>query len=116
MTDALTISDLAVAYRSDGRDRSVLRGVSFRIGSGEAYGLVGESGCGKSTVALTAVRYLPRAGRVTSGSIAINGEDVVTLPRDRLRQLRAETVSMVYQDPGKALNPTLRIGSQMGEL
>jgi len=116
MTDALAIKDLTVAYRSGGRDRTVLRGVTLTIGAGEAYGLVGESGCGKSTVALTAVRYLPRQGRVTGGSIAINGEDVVSLPADRLRALRADTVSMVYQDPGKALNPTLRIGRQIEEI
>src|SRR5262245_9211761 len=115
MTDALAISDLTVAYRSGGRDRTVLRGVSLRIGSGEAYGLVGESGCGKSTVALAAVRYLPRAGRIEKGSVAINGEDVVELSKDRLRQLRAKTVSIVYQDPGKALNPTLSVGRQIEE-
>jgi peptide/nickel transport system ATP-binding protein len=116
MIDALAVHGLNVAYRSGGHDRAVLRDLSFRIGRGEAYGLVGESGCGKSTVALTAVRYLPRAGRITGGSIAIDGKDVTSLGRDSLRQLRARTVSMVYQDPGKALNPTLRIGRQIAEI
>ncbi|PZO81959.1 MAG: ABC transporter ATP-binding protein [Mesorhizobium amorphae] len=116
MTDALAIHDLSVAYRSEGRDKTVLRGVTFRVGAGEAYGLVGESGCGKSTVALTAVRYLPRQGRVLAGHVAVNGEDVFALPSDRLRTLRANAVSMVYQDPGKALNPTLPIGRQMAEI
>ena len=59
---ALVLSDLDVAYRVRGRDRRVLRGLSLTIGRGEAYGLVGESGCGKSTAALAAVRYLPRNG------------------------------------------------------
>ncbi len=116
MTDALAIRNLTVAYRSGGRDRTVLRDVSFRIGRGETYGLVGESGCGKSTVALTAVRYLPRSGRVTGGSVAIDGNDMVGLSAERLRAMRADTVSMVYQDPGKALNPTLRIGRQIAEI
>lgn len=116
MTDALIVQGLNVAYRSGGRDRAVLRDVSFRIERGEAYGLVGESGCGKSTVALAAVRYLPRAGRVTSGHIAIAGADMTALGAEKLRQLRAKTVSMVYQDPGKALNPTLRIGRQIAEI
>ena len=116
MTDALAIRNLTVAYRSGGRDRTVLRDVSFHIGRGEAYGLVGESGCGKSTVALTAVRYLPRSGRVTGGSVAIDGEDMVGLSAEKLRAMRAGTVSMVYQDPGKALNPTLRIGRQIAEI
>lgn len=116
MTDALSVERLSVAYRAGGRDRAVLRDVSFRVGRGEAYGLVGESGCGKSTVALTAVRYLPRAGRITAGRVAMDGEDVTALDRDQLRRLRAQTVSMVYQDPGKALNPTLRIGKQVAEI
>lgn len=116
MTEVLTVDDLSVAYRSGGRDRMVLRGVSFRIGKGETYGLVGESGCGKSTVALTVVRYLARAGRIMAGRVAIDGKDVVTLASDDLRRMRAETVSMVYQDPGKALNPTLDVGRQMAEV
>lgn len=116
MTDALAVEGLSVAYRVGGRDRAVLRDVSFRVGRGEAYGLVGESGCGKSTVALTAVRYLPRAGRITAGRVTMDGEDVTALDRIQLRRLRANTVSMVYQDPGKALNPTLRIGKQVAEI
>jgi len=116
MTDALAVERLSVAYRVGGRDRAVLRDVSFRVGRGEAYGLVGESGCGKSTVALTAVRYLPRAGRITAGRVTMDGEDVTALDRDQLLHLRAHTVSMVYQDPGKALNPTLRIGKQVAEI
>ena len=74
-TDALVVDDLDVAYRVRGRDRQVLRTVSFTIARGESYGLVGESGCGKSTAALAIVRYLPRNGRVTAGSIAIDGSD-----------------------------------------
>lgn len=116
MTDALSVKNLSVAYRSGGRDRAVLSDVSFRIGSGEAYGLVGESGCGKSTTALAAMHYLPRAGRVTGGHIAIAGEDVVRLGGERLREMRANSVSMVYQEPGKALNPTLRVGRQLAEV
>ena len=61
------VRDLRLAYNVRGRDREVLRGVSFSIGRGESYGLVGESGCGKSTVALAAVRFLARNGRVTAG-------------------------------------------------
>ena len=114
--DALTIDRLSVAYRVAGRDRAVLRDVSLRIGRGEAYGLVGESGCGKSTAALTAVRYLPRNGRVTAGSISIAGRDIMGLDREALRKLRAKTVSMVYQDPGRALNPSIRVGRQIAEI
>jgi len=110
---ALELRDLDVAYRVRGRDRQVLRGVSFTIGRGESYGLVGESGCGKSTVALAVVRYLPGNGRVRAGSIDIAGRDVLALSRGELRRLRAESVSMVYQNPGTALNPSMRVGQQV---
>jgi len=114
--DALTVSDLNLAYRVRGHDRQVLRSVSFRIARGESYGLVGESGCGKSTVALAAVRYLPRNGRIRGGRILVDDRDLMALRAEELRQLRANTVSMVYQDPGRALNPTLRVGRQMSEI
>ncbi len=112
---ALELRDLDVAYRVRGIDRPVLRGVSFEIARGESYGLVGESGCGKSTVALAIVRYLARNGRVSSGSITVAGRDVLALGRSELREFRARTVSMVYQNPGAALNPSIRVGSQVAE-
>ena len=84
--------------------------------AGESYGLVGESGCGKSTMALAIMRYLPRNGRVRSGAITVDGQDVARPRRRRPAPLRAETVSMVYQDPGRALNPSLRVGRQVAEV
>jgi peptide/nickel transport system ATP-binding protein len=114
-TDALTVVGLTVSYRSRGRDRDVLQDVSLRVKRGEAYGLVGESGCGKSTAALAIVRYLPRTGRVKSGKISIAGRDISAMNADALRQMRANAVSMVYQDPGRALNPSLTIGRQVSE-
>ena len=109
--DALTFSDLDVGYRVRGRNRRVLRGLSLSIGRGEAYGLVGESGCGKSTAALAAVRYLPRNGKVGAGNISVDGRNLLSLRDAELRQLRANTVSMVYQDPGKALKAVIRDGA-----
>ncbi|MEX3637038.1 ABC transporter ATP-binding protein [Paraburkholderia sp. BR14320] len=114
-TDALTVVGLTVTYRIRGRDREVLQDVSFRVRRGEAYGLVGESGCGKSTVAMATLRYLPRNGKVKAGKIAIAGADVQKLGADALRSMRATTVSMVYQDPGRALNPSLTIARQISE-
>lgn len=112
---ALAVENLDVAYRVRGHDRPVLRGVSFEIARGESYGLVGESGCGKSTAALAIVRYLPRNGKVSSGSVAVAGSDVLALGGRDLREYRARTVSMVYQNPGAALNPSIRVGSQVAE-
>ena len=114
-TAALELRDLDVVYRVRGYDRQVLRGVSFEIGRGESYGLVGESGCGKSTAALAIVRYLPRNGRVSAGSINVAGIDALALGGGSLRQFHARSVSMVYQNPGAALNPSMRVGAQVAE-
>ena len=116
MSDALTFDKLDVAYRVRGRDRPVLRGLDLSIGRGETYGLVGESGCGKSTAAMAAMRYLARNGRISGGRILIDGQDVTAMAPPELRALRARQVSMVYQDPGRALNPSIRIGRQLEEV
>ena len=113
---ALELEDLDVVYEVRGRDRQVLRGVTLSVKRGEAYGLVGESGCGKSTAALAIVNYLPRNGRVRSGGLRIDGRDALSLSESQLRKLRSESVSMVYQNPGAALNPSIRVGKQVAEV
>jgi peptide/nickel transport system ATP-binding protein len=113
---ALELRDLEVAYRVRGIDRQVLRGVSLEIAQGEAYGLVGESGCGKTTAAFAVMRYLPRNGRVSAGSINVGGNDLLAMSGAQVRHLRAKTVSMVYQNPGTALNPSIRVGEQVAEV
>ena len=84
-----------------------LRGVSLQIERGGSYGLVGESGCGKSTVAMAVMRYLPSNGSVTGGSIYVDGEDLLAMGDADVRALRTRAVSMVYQNPGAALNPAI---------
>ena len=113
---AVQAEHLDVSYRVRGHDRLALRDVSFQIGRNESYGLVGESGSGKSTVALALTRYLPRNGRVSAGSIRIAERDPLAMDTAELRQLRARSVSMVYQEPGKALNPSIRVGRQVAEV
>jgi peptide/nickel transport system ATP-binding protein len=113
---ALEVRDLDVAYRVRGVDRQVLRSLSFTVEAGRSYGLVGESGCGKSTAALAAVRYLPRNGKVSAGSVSVAGADMLAMSGDDLHRTRAGAVSMVYQDPGKALNPSIRVGRQVAEV
>jgi len=112
----LMIEHLDVTYRVRGQDRRAVRDLSLRIGPSESYGLVGESGSGKSTVALALTRYLPRGGSVTAGSIRINGMDPLAMGPAALRDLRAATVSMVYQEPGRALNPSIKVGRQVAEV
>jgi peptide/nickel transport system ATP-binding protein len=113
---ALELEDLEVAYRVRGVWRPVLRGVSFSIAQGESYGLVGESGCGKSTAAFSALRFLPRNGRVSSGSIRVGGEDLLAMDEAAIRRLRTTKTAMVYQNPTGALNPSIRIGDQVAEV
>ena len=113
---ALVVSNMDVSYRVRGQDRRALRDVSFSVARGESYGLVGESGSGKSTVALALVRYLPRNGSVSAGTVRINGQDPLGMGNAALRELRAKTVSMVYQEPGRALNPSIRAGRQIAEV
>src|SRR5689334_12268300 len=113
--DSLAIEGLEVDYRVRGRLRRVLRGLDLRIGRAASYGLVGESGCGKSTAAFAAVGYLPRNGVVSGGRVMVDGRDLMDLSPVELQRLRATSVSMVYQDPGRALNPSLKIGRQLAE-
>jgi peptide/nickel transport system ATP-binding protein len=114
--DALSLSHVDISYTVRRRPQRVVRDVSFHVARGESFGLVGESGCGKSTIALAVVRYLARNGSVTEGTIEIDGRDVLSLNRSQLRQLRAERVSMVYQEPGRALNPSILVGRQVAEV
>lgn len=112
---ALAITDLEMSYVVRGIPREVLRGVTFTVRREEAYGLVGESGCGKSTTAYAALRYLPSNGRITGGSVSADGRELTKISNRELRDFRARHASMVYQDPVQAVNPVLKIGQQVAE-
>ncbi len=116
VTPTLQFDHVEVAYTVRGIDRPVLRDVSFSVMPGEAYGLVGESGCGKSTAAYAALRYLPRNGKITGGQINFEGSDLVSQSDEAIRLLRSKAMSMVYQSPIAALNPSLRVGGQIAEV
>jgi peptide/nickel transport system ATP-binding protein len=113
---AVRIDGLTVAYGRRGQLLRVLDDVSFSIGAGEAYGLVGESGCGKTTVAMSLMRYLPENAVVESGRIMFGDEDVLTASTSTLQAWRGNRMAMVYQDPGTALNPSMRVGDQIAEV
>ncbi|PYN12340.1 MAG: ABC transporter ATP-binding protein, partial [Candidatus Rokuibacteriota bacterium] len=118
MTDGplLDVQGLRVAYATRAGEVPVIPGLSLRLDAGEAFGLVGESGCGKSTVALSIVRYLGRAGRITGGRILFEGRDLATLDAAALRQVRGRRLAMVYQDPMASLNPVMTVGRQLMEV
>jgi peptide/nickel transport system ATP-binding protein len=94
----------------------ILNDVSFDLRPGEAFGLVGESGCGKSTVALAAMRYLQRGLRVSAGRILFEGRDIAAMSDAEIRAMRGRRVAMVYQDPMSSLNPVMPIGRQLMEV
>ena len=114
-TAVLDIADLSVTYGSGARALHAVRSVSMRIMPGEAYGLIGESGSGKSTIAYAVMRYLAGA-TVTAGRLALRGRDLLAMGRGELRATRGSVVSIVYQDPMSALNPVLRVGEQVAEV
>ncbi len=107
---ALRVEDLSLAYVVRGIRRPVLRGVSFEVRQGESYGLVGESGCGKSTTAYAAVRYLPRNAVITGGRILVSGDDITRMNEDDVRRFRIQHASMVYQDPARLSTRRRRSG------
>jgi oligopeptide/dipeptide ABC transporter ATP-binding protein len=90
-------------------------GVSFALEPGRALGLVGESGCGKSMTLRAILGLLPRPARIAGGAVLYDGEDLVTAPSNRLRDVRGRGISMVFQEPMTALNPVMRVGDQIAE-
>src|SRR5262249_21990595 len=98
-----------------GRGVDIVDGISFALAPGEVLGLVGESGSGKTTVGLALLGHSRRGAVVTAGSIKVEGRDILKLSTPELRSLRGRIVSYVPQDPSSALNPALRIGSQLME-
>jgi peptide/nickel transport system ATP-binding protein len=116
MADILAFEGVGIEHRGRRGISRILDDVTLSIAPGEALGLVGESGCGKSTVALAAMRYLPQGMRLTGGRILFDGKDLATLPERELRGLRGSKIAMVYQDPMSSLNPVMTIGRQLAEV
>lgn len=115
-TPILKVENLAISYETRKGDVQAVRDVSFEIDRGEAHGIVGESGCGKSTIAFGIVNFLGRNGKIVGGSILFQGQELRGRSESELRRLRGDQIAMVYQDPMSALNPSLRIGEQMNEV
>ncbi|MFB7104873.1 ABC transporter ATP-binding protein [Streptomyces hydrogenans] len=113
----LDVRDLRVTFTThDGGDLHAVRGVSFALRRGETIAVVGESGSGKSTTALALPRMLPGTGRITAGSVLLDGTDLTTATEDELRAVRGTRIGMVFQDPMTSLNPVLTIGRHLDEV
>ncbi|MDD5937820.1 MAG: ABC transporter ATP-binding protein [Clostridiales bacterium] len=111
----LEVKDLVTTFRIDKKEYEVLRGVSFDIEENETLCMVGESGCGKSVTTLSIMDLLPNNGRVVSGSIKLNGQELTTMSSKERAALRGKQMGMIFQEPMTALNPLLTIGRQMTE-
>ncbi len=112
----LEIRNLSVSYFGRSGEIPAVIDFSLRLETGEAIALVGESGCGKSTVALAIMSYLGRNGAIVKGKILFKGTDIATLSPLELRRLRGGEIAMVYQEPMSALNPSMTIGEQLMEV
>ncbi len=112
----LEVRDLHTQFRTlDGIVRAV-DGVSFHVERGETLGIVGESGCGKSVTAMSILRLIPpETGRIASGSIKFEGEELTTLSEEEMKRLRGHRISMIFQEPMTSLNPVLTVGTQIAE-
>ena len=112
----IDVVGLSVSYARSGSRLRALSDVTLRIERGETYGLVGESGSGKAMLALTLMRHLPRSARVDAGSVLLGGDDLLAAGERTLRRWRARRIALVPQAAGSALNPSLRVGTQIAEV
>jgi peptide/nickel transport system ATP-binding protein len=112
----LEIRGLTVSYQTESGLLDTVRSVSLSIAPGEIYGLVGESGSGKTTLARGVVRYLPANGRITGGSVRLEGIQLLELSREEMRRTWGSRITMVHQDPNAAVNPSMLVGDQIAEM
>ncbi len=112
----LSVEDLSIRLDLGGRGFEAVKDVSFVIHRGETYGLVGESGCGKSVTALALIALLKAPMRIGGGRIRFDGREIQSLREDEMRQLRGARISMIFQEPMTALNPVSPVGRQIAEM
>lgn len=113
----LDVIDVTTCFYTDIGVATAVDRVSFSVNQGDTLGIVGESGCGKSVTALTIMQLIPQPpGKVTSGEIIFNGNDLLKLSDKEMRQIRGSKISMIFQDPMTSLNPVFKVGEQISEV
>ncbi len=115
MSTVLSVKDLRTEFRMRTANVVAVDGVSFEIAAGECVGLVGESGCGKTTIGTSIMRLLPTTGHIIGGSIELEGVNLATLTEEEMQKVRGNQVAFIPQDPMTSLNPTMTIGRQIAE-
>ena len=117
MTSLLHVEDLRVSYISrDGKKSPALAGVDFELGPGEILGVLGESGSGKSTIAMALVRLLPGNAEIEKGAVLFEGQDLLRAEPRVLEDVRGGRIALIFQEPSLALHPTIRIGEQVSDV
>jgi oligopeptide/dipeptide ABC transporter ATP-binding protein len=115
MERVLTLNDLKTFFYTREGVAKAVNGVSLFLNKGELIGLVGESGCGKSVTGLSILRLVPFPGKIVSGEILLDGQDLLKVSLDRMRQVRGDQISMIFQEPMISLNPAFTVGDQLVE-
>lgn len=115
MSTLLSVNNLQVQFATRNTFATAVDDFSLQINPGECVGLVGESGCGKTTTGLSIMRLLPGNGKISSGNIVLNGVDLATISESEMQKHRGNSVALIPQDPMSSLNPTMKIGKQIGE-
>ena len=115
MTALLEVDRLQTSFGEGERAFLAVDGISFQLNQGKTLVLLGESGCGKSVTALSVMRLLPPAGRITGGRVLLRGENLFALPEYAMRTVRGGRIGMIFQEPQSSLNPVLSAGQQIGE-
>jgi len=115
MENLIVVKDLSVSFYSYRGIVHALQDIYLDIYAGEVLGLVGETGCGKSTLGLSITRLVPSPGKIEKGQIILEGEDLLKKSEDEMREIRRDKLSMIFQDPNTSLNPVFRVGDQIVE-
>ncbi len=111
----LEIEGIRTVFRGASGDIPAVDGVSLSVERGKTLGIVGESGCGKSMLSLSVMRLVPQPGRIAAGRVLFDGQDLLTLPPARIRDIRGNRIAMIFQEPMTSLNPVFTVGDQITE-
>ena len=112
-SNLLEVKDLNLEFKTSRGVLKALSGISFDVQRGEVFGIVGETGCGKTVTGLSVLRLLPRSARITNGMISFDGTNLLDLPASEMEHVRGGKIAMIFQDPSSSLNPVFTIGSQI---